>query len=176
VNHHSVAASLVHVCCGQMAGWMKTPLGTEVDLGPGHIVLDGDHRERGTAPPSFRPKSVVAKVVHLSYCLLSSLWLPSVADAGIIFLSCFLFVLFFPHLISVVGDWMSTILLHSANLECRSVMCCTRLAGYVGPKNSPSGHHHTTLLDYIFATKARIDNRKKSLLNTNVSPHVLTIW
>ena len=24
-----------------MAGWMKTPLGTEVDLGPGHIVLDG---------------------------------------------------------------------------------------------------------------------------------------
>jgi len=23
--------------CGQMAGWMKTPLGTEVDLGPGHI-------------------------------------------------------------------------------------------------------------------------------------------
>jgi len=27
--------------CGQMVGWMKTPLGTEVDLGPGHIVLDG---------------------------------------------------------------------------------------------------------------------------------------
>ena len=24
-----------------MVGWMKTPLGTEVDLGPGHIVLDG---------------------------------------------------------------------------------------------------------------------------------------
>jgi len=22
--------------------WMKTPLGTEVDLGPGHIVFDGD--------------------------------------------------------------------------------------------------------------------------------------
>jgi len=32
---------LVHVCCGQMAGWMKTPLGTEVDLSPGHIVLYG---------------------------------------------------------------------------------------------------------------------------------------
>jgi len=26
---------------GQMAGWMKTPLGTEVDLGPGYIALDG---------------------------------------------------------------------------------------------------------------------------------------
>ena len=32
---------LAHVYCGQMAGWMMTPLGTEVDLGPGHIVLDG---------------------------------------------------------------------------------------------------------------------------------------
>ena len=32
---------LARVYCGQMAGWMKTPLGTEVDLGPGHIVLDG---------------------------------------------------------------------------------------------------------------------------------------
>ena len=35
-----------------MAGWMKTPLGTEVDIGAGHIVLDGFPalRERGTAP------------------------------------------------------------------------------------------------------------------------------
>ena len=32
---------LAHVYCGQTAGWMTTPLGTEVDLGPGHIVLDG---------------------------------------------------------------------------------------------------------------------------------------
>jgi len=32
---------LAHVYCGQMTGWMKTPLGTEVDFGPGHIVLDG---------------------------------------------------------------------------------------------------------------------------------------
>jgi len=36
---------LANVDCGQMAGWMKnpmkTPLGTEVDLGSGHIVLDG---------------------------------------------------------------------------------------------------------------------------------------
>ena len=26
-----------HVYCGQTAGWMKTPLGTEVDLGPGTL-------------------------------------------------------------------------------------------------------------------------------------------
>jgi len=34
---------------------MKTPLGTEVDLGPGHIVLDGVQamRETGTAAPIF---------------------------------------------------------------------------------------------------------------------------
>jgi len=33
---------------------MKTPLGTEVDLDAGHIVLDGfpAFRESGTAPPS----------------------------------------------------------------------------------------------------------------------------
>jgi len=50
---------------------MKTPLDTEVDLGPGHIVLDGVPalRERGTAAPlSFRPMSVVATVAKLCYC------------------------------------------------------------------------------------------------------------
>jgi len=30
-----------HVCCGQMAGWIKMPLGTEVSLDPRHIVLVG---------------------------------------------------------------------------------------------------------------------------------------
>jgi len=55
---------------GQTAGWMKTPLGTEVDLGPGHIVLDGvpAFRERGTAAPLFRSMSIVATVAHLSCC------------------------------------------------------------------------------------------------------------
>jgi len=52
---------------------------------------------------------------------------------------------------------------------------CARLGGNAGPKmakNSPSGHHRTTLSGYIFATKARIDNRKKNLLNNNVDlPH-----
>jgi len=61
----------VHVCCGQTVGWMKTPLGTEVDLGPGNIVLEGVPalRERGmSAAPSFRPMSIVATVAHLCYC------------------------------------------------------------------------------------------------------------
>ena len=37
-------------------------------------------------------------------------------------------------------------------------------------KNSPSGHHRTTLSGYIFATEACIDNWKKIFLNSNVSP------
>jgi len=37
-------------------------------------------------------------------------------------------------------------------------------------QKSPSGHHHSTLSGYIFATKAHIDNRKKNLLSSNISP------
>jgi len=59
----------VHVYCGQMAGWVKTPLGTEVDLGSGHRRGPSSYlRERGTAPLSFLPMSIVATVAHLSYC------------------------------------------------------------------------------------------------------------
>ena len=45
---------LANTRCDQTAGWMKMPLGTDVDLGPGHTVLDGDQlpRERGTAAPA----------------------------------------------------------------------------------------------------------------------------
>jgi len=32
-----------------------------------------------------------------------------------------------------------------------------------------SAHHRRTLMGYIFATKSRIDNRKKNLLNSNIS-------
>jgi len=34
--------SVTLVYCGQTVGWIKMPLGTEVGLGPGDIVLDGD--------------------------------------------------------------------------------------------------------------------------------------
>jgi len=48
------------------------------------------------------------------------LWLPCVADANIIFLSCFFFLpsSSLPHLISAVADWMSTILPHMVWPEC----------------------------------------------------------
>jgi len=64
----------------------------------------------------------------------------------------------------------------SANLRCRSETCCTRLVEIQDAKKSlksPSGHHRTTLSGYIFATTARIDNRK-NLLCSNISstcPH-----
>jgi len=51
--------------------------------------------------------------------------------------------------------------LHAARWKYRTQKWC---------KKSPSGHHRTTLSGYIFATKARIDNRKKNLLSSNISP------
>jgi len=54
--------------------------------------------------------------------------------------------------------------LHAAGWKCRT----QKIA-----KNSPSGHHRTTLSGYIFATVAHIDNQEKKLLNSNVPacPH-----
>jgi len=37
-----------HVYCGQTAGCIKMLLGTAVDLGPGHIVLDGNPAKVGS--------------------------------------------------------------------------------------------------------------------------------
>ena len=52
-----------HVYCGQTPGWIKMPLRTEVGLGPGDIVFDGDPSpflKKGTQPQIFVP-SVAAK-------------------------------------------------------------------------------------------------------------------
>ena len=102
------------------------------------------------------------------------------------------FFFLFPSLISAVADWMSSagqpsrwalahilvgVTLHaksyrwcgpSANLECRSEMCCTRLAEDTGRKKSPFWYHRTTLSRCIFAVEACIENRK-TMLNTDTS-------
>jgi len=48
-----------HVCCGQMAAWIKMPLGIKVGLGPSDFVLDGDPapppQKVGQSPPIFGP-------------------------------------------------------------------------------------------------------------------------
>jgi len=68
---HSPPQFSAHVCCGQMAGWIKMPLGMKVGLGPGDIVLDGHPapppKKRGAAP-SFQPVSIVAKRLDRSIC------------------------------------------------------------------------------------------------------------
>jgi len=51
--------------------------------------------------------------------------------------------------------------LHAARCKCRTQK---------SRQKSPSGHHPKTLSGYIFATKACIDNRKKSCLSSNISP------
>ena len=43
-----------HICCGQMAAWIKMSLGMELDLGPGDFVLDRDPAplpQKGEEPP-----------------------------------------------------------------------------------------------------------------------------
>jgi len=80
-----------------------------------------------------------------------SLWSPYVIAQTIIFLPCDFYLLsFFPRLISAAIDWISTILVFytwrgpSANLECRSQTCCTRLAGNTGRKNDAKNRHLRT--------------------------------
>ena len=57
-----------HICCGQMAAWIKMPLGMEIGLGPGDFVLDGDHaplpknpKKRVEPPKNILAMFIVAK-------------------------------------------------------------------------------------------------------------------
>jgi len=56
------------VCCGQMAGWIKMPLGREIGLNPSDIVLDGD-----PAPP--RPKGAKPQFSSHVYCGQTARWI-----------------------------------------------------------------------------------------------------
>jgi len=89
-------------------------------------------------------------------CGLVHLWSPYVIEQTVyIFSSCRLsfFLLFSSPNLSGrrlnVCHTFHTWCGFSANLECRSEMCCTRLAENTGTKTiakkSPSGHHRTTL-------------------------------
>jgi len=65
----------VHDCCGYMAGWIKMPLGKEVDLGPGDIVLDGNSArpQRGAQHPPFWP----------TCCGQTAAWIKMPLDTGV---------------------------------------------------------------------------------------------
>jgi len=60
--------------CGQTAGCIKMPFGTDVDRSLGDFVLDGDPvplSKKGAEPPSFRPMFTVAKRLDGSRCHLA---------------------------------------------------------------------------------------------------------
>ena len=65
---------------GQSVEWIKMPLGAEVGLSPGHIVLDGDPAiERGTAVPHFSAhfalaRSPISATAELLLCFLNVSW------------------------------------------------------------------------------------------------------
>jgi len=71
-----------NVRCGQTAGCMKTPLGTEVDLGPGHIVLDGSQlcAKWAQHPPPIFSAGVYCGHGRPSQLLLSSCFVRSSAS------------------------------------------------------------------------------------------------
>jgi len=57
---HSLSQFSAHICYGQVAGWIKMPLGMEVGLSPGDFVLDGDpapppQKGSGASSPIFGP-------------------------------------------------------------------------------------------------------------------------
>ena len=49
-----------HICCGQVAAWIKMSLDVELDLGPGDFVLDGDP---APSPKGRRAPSSILRVV-----------------------------------------------------------------------------------------------------------------
>ena len=56
--------SVTLVYCGEKVGWIKMPLGKEVGLGPGDIVLNGNPappRKGLQQAPTCRPMSNMAK-------------------------------------------------------------------------------------------------------------------
>jgi len=57
------AQFVAHAYCGQTAGWIKMPLGMELNLGPSDVVLDGvaAFPLKGAQPQSFRSMSIVGK-------------------------------------------------------------------------------------------------------------------
>ena len=64
--------SVTLVYCGQTVGWIKMPLDTDVGLGPGDTVLDGDSalpHGKGHSSPHFSTHVYCGQtVVHLSNC------------------------------------------------------------------------------------------------------------
>jgi len=82
---------------------------------------------------------------------------------------------FFPRLISVVGDWMSTILPH---VECTSEMCCIRLPENMKIQDTKNRHFGTIaqLCRAVSLQLWHVSTIGKNLLNTDTCstcPHYM---
>ena len=159
----------------------KTPLGGKSPRKCMYIVPAQEtakHRAKfGWSP--FSDVDAVTKPTRVTF-----LWSRYVIGQTITFLPCDFYLLlssfFFPSpnlsacrrvCLPYFHTWCGL----SANLECTSEMCCTRLAENTGRKKSPFCHHRTTLSGCIFAAEACIDNRKKTCYTSIPPPHVLVI-
>ena len=93
----------------------------------------------------------------------TSLFMVALCNRETIYIFALQFLSFFPRLISAAVDRMSTIhgvaLVRIQNAGLKSA--ARGSLQIQDAKKSPSGHHRTPLSGYIFANKARIDNRKK---------------
>jgi len=106
------------------------PLGREVGLGPGHIVLDGD--------PAPLPQRDTVPLFSANGYLLSSFSLPILSGLRLdVYHSS-------THGVALVRIW-------NAGLKCAACGSLETQDAKVTQK-SPSAHHHTTLSGYMFAT------------------------
>ena len=67
----STISCSAHICCGQMAAWIKMPLRMEVGLSPGDCVRRGPSplpQKGRSSLPNFRLISIVAKRLDASRC------------------------------------------------------------------------------------------------------------
>jgi len=114
-------------------------------------------------------KSVTLSIGHWN-CHTNSnlLWPPCVADADIIFLPCGFFLLssifFFYSSPNLSGRRLDVyhISTHGVALvrilECRSEMCCTRLAGNTGRKNDAKNRHLRTIAQLCRTISSQLRN------------------
>ena len=137
-----------------------------------------------TAAKSAYPCEKVKQENEIVYFL----WPPYVIGQAIIFLPCGLFfylsIFFFssPNLSSRrldldVHQYFYTWCGPSANLECRSEMCCMWLAGNAGPKKSPKIRHLGTITQLCRAISFQlrhVSTTGKILVKQQCLPHVST--
>jgi len=127
------------VYSGQTVGCIKMPLGTEVGLGPGYIVLDGDRApsHHSSPPPTFQPMSIEAKRSPISAT--AELLLKIIRLISI-------------HQSPVTGYWVHTVkICHSIRHHVIYVNCILTKFGYL---DIASVHWHSDLtclplFDYI---------------------------